>query len=137
MDRFWEILVGRIPCYGDIGELDAILARIIAYQTTPGDQTEWRRSVLLPMDYLGDGYPLSEWLGEDIRNDILSGIGWPSHRIYDDIWELYTPETKPCTEDNVVGVWSGEPFGLVVWFSHGSATSASDVIHSSRGRRSR
>lgn len=134
VDRYWEVLVGRIPYYGSMIDLDGILARIVAYQTTPSEQTEWRRNVLLPMDDLGDWYPLSDRLGEDIRDDILSTAGWPSHRIYDtNILGLDPPpETMPCTKDNVVDVWSGDPFGLVVWFTHGSATSATDVIDSYR-----
>jgi Peptidase family C25/Chlamydia polymorphic membrane protein (Chlamydia_PMP) repeat len=135
VDRYWEVLVGRIPYYGDIGDLDGILARLIAYQNTPAAQTEWRKNVLLPMDDLGGWeYPLSDRLGEDIRDDILSTIGWPSHRIYDTntLGLDPPPETMPCTEDNVVNVWSQTPFGLVVWFTHGSSTSATDVIDSYR-----
>jgi hypothetical protein len=134
VDRYWELLVGRIPYYGDIIELDGILTRIMAYQNTPVEQTEWRKNVLLPMDDLGDWYPLSDRLGEDIRDDILSIISWPSHRIYDSNTLALDPppETMPCTEDNVVDVWSQNPFGLMVWFTHGSATGAADVINSNR-----
>ena len=132
VDRYWEVLVGRIPCYGDTNELDSILNRIIAYQSTSVEETEWRKNVLLPMDDLGDWYPLSDRLGEDIRDDILSLIEWPSHRIYDSnsLGLDPPPETMPCTEDNVIGVWGQTPFGIVVWWAHGSATSAADVIDS-------
>ncbi len=135
VDRYWEVLVGRIPYYGNIGDLDSILSRIVIYQTTPAEQTEWRKNVLLPMDDLGGWeYPLADRLGEDIRDDILNTIGWPSHRIYDTniLGLVPPPETMPCEEDNVVDVWSGDPFGLVVWFTHGSSTSAADVINSYR-----
>jgi len=134
VDRNWEMIVGRIPYYGVTRELDSILQRIIDYQTKPGEQTTWRRNVLLPMADLGDWQPLSDWLGEDIKDDILMEAGWSYHRIYEDNhmgWDP-PPETMPCTKENVTDVWGNGSFGLVVWFTHGSATSALDVMDINR-----
>jgi predicted outer membrane repeat protein len=134
VDRNWEVIVGRVPYYGAINELDTILQRSVAYQTTPQTQAMWRKNVLLPMAYLGDWSPLSDFLGEYIKDDILADAGWSYHRIYEDnhMGWVPPPETMPCTEDLTVDVWKAGSFGLVVWFTHGSATSAADVIDSGR-----
>jgi hypothetical protein len=38
------------------------------------------------------------------------------------------PETTPCTITNVTQVWNNGAFGLVVWWTHGSASTASSVM---------
>ena len=131
VDRNWEVIVGRIPYYDVTSELDSILQRIIDYQSKPGEQTAWRKNVLLPMADMGDWHPLSDRLGEDIKDDILIEADWSYHRIYEDDSHGFDPppETMPCTEDIVTDVWKNGTFGVVVWFTHGSATSARDVIN--------
>jgi len=130
-DRFWEVIVGRIPNYGTISELDGILQKTIDYQAQPASATAWRRSALLPMkalDELTPGYPL----GEQLKNSILAPAGWSYHRVYDDAYNLVPPpETTPCTRPNVTNVWKAGAFGLVAWWTHGSSTSATDVMDTS------
>ena len=38
------------------------------------------------------------------------------------------PETTPCTVTNVTNAWNGSDFGAVFWWTHGSSTSAADVM---------
>ena len=129
VDRYAEVLVGRIPYYGDIGELDDILAKTIAYEDA-ADPT-WRRNVLLPMrpsDIDTPGYHL----GEAIKDDLLIVKDWPYHRVYDDDFGLTpAPETIPCTYTNVSDVWSTGTFGLVVWWSHGGISFADQIMDTS------
>ncbi len=130
IDRYAEVLVGRIPYYGIESDLDVILAKTIEYELEEPGSTDWRRNVLLPMKASDDwtaGYPL----GERIRGEILVPRSWPSHRVYDDDYGLpQPPETTPCTVTTVTDVWSANPFGLVVWWTHGSPTVAVDIMTS-------
>jgi hypothetical protein len=128
IDVHWEVLVGRIPFYGDFTDLDAILAKTIAYQSQDGPATDWRRSALLPMKPSDESTPGYQ-LGEQIKNDALISATWGYHRVYEETYGLTPPpETTPCTIDGVTDVWAGIPFGLVVWWTHGSAQSASGVM---------
>ncbi len=136
IDTFFEVTVGRIPYYGSTNDLDAILEKIINYES----QTEppaWRNNVLLPMEPITQSdfsYPL----GEAIKDDILIPNEWSYHRIYEEDYNLVPPpDTIPCNIDNVTDVWNGDAnnsdgmYGLVVWFTHGSATLALDVMDTS------
>jgi predicted outer membrane repeat protein len=131
VDLYWEVLVGRIPYYGSISELDAILARIVDYNTqTP--TAAWRRNVLLPMKPLDDS-TLGYQLGEEIAHELAAPEAWSYHRIYDDTYGLEPPpESWPCVTDTVVDVWGSGAFGLVVWCSHGNEWGSSGVIDVSR-----
>lgn len=131
VDRHWEVLVGRIPFYGSIGDLDDILSRIIDYQRKPGSQAAWRTNALLPM-VPSDGETPGYHLGERINNEILAPAGWSSHRIYEQDYGLVPPpETTPCNKTNVTNVWSNGSFGLAVWWTHGSTYSATNVMDTS------
>ena len=126
VDRYAEVFVGRIPYYGNIVQLGFILAKTIAYENET--DTSWRKNVLLPMrpsDELTPGFPL----GEAIKDDLLAVKNWPYHRIYDEHFYLNPPpETVPCNEANVRSVWSSNPFGLAVWWAHGSISYASGIM---------
>ncbi|HYH03119.1 MAG TPA: C25 family cysteine peptidase, partial [Bacillota bacterium] len=124
-----EVTVGRIPYYGNITDLDHILAKTITYSNTPSSQTGWRSRVLLPIepsDINTPGYQL----GEAIKDNILTPkTGWSWHRIYDDTYGLNpVPETIPCDIANVVTAWNANDFGLVCWWTHGSTISAADIM---------
>lgn len=135
VDRNWEVLVGRIPFYGSISDLDHILAKIRSYENTNQDAASWRNNVLLPMkpsDIRTPGYHL----GEAINNDAVLPRGWGFHRIYDEDYGLYPPpETTPTTVDNVANVWSTQPFGAAFWWTHGSITSASSIMNITAAQR--
>jgi hypothetical protein len=128
VDRNWEVLVGRIPYYGNVTDVDTVLQKTIDYEVQPSDQRAWRKNVLLPMKPSDDSTP-GYHLGEQIKSDTLIPNGWAYHRIYEQTYGLVPPpETTPCTNPNVRGVWSSGAFGLVVWWTHGSAISASSVL---------
>lgn len=137
VDRFYEVKVGRIPYYATISDLDTILQRIIDYEDDVNAAEEWRKNILIPSDPLSAGTP--GWrIGEQIKWSIAEAEGWSSHRIYDQDYDLDpAPETTPCTVANTRDVWNGTDansdgnFGLVTWFTHGSATAAVDVMDTS------
>jgi len=138
VDRQWQVMVGRIPCYkgenarfpyGDsVQDVDKILHQTIDYEerTQSGLSTDWRKNALLAMT-LGDG---ACRLGEAICNDILIPAGWSYHRIYQDDYVDANccgsldppPETTPCTPNDVCNTWRHGRFGLSVWWGHSGTT---------------
>jgi predicted outer membrane repeat protein len=133
VDRNWDVLVGRIPYYGNMDDLDHILAKIVAYENSDRADSAWRRNVLLPMkpsDSITPGYHL----GEAIRQRIVaSKRGWGYHRVYDPYTAadaaLFTPpETLNCTVDNVTAAWNAADYGAVFWWTHGFEEEAVDVM---------
>jgi len=128
VDTFYEVLVGRIPYYGFIEDLDAILQKTINYETQSGDAIEWRKNALLAIPNKSSVPEFSE----GIKDNFLVPMGWAYHRLYDEDYGLVPPpETVPCTIENVIDVWSNGAFGLVVWWTHGGTHGASDVIDTS------
>jgi hypothetical protein len=123
-----QVSVGRIPVYyHDYYSLDLILAKIIAYETDPGDLS-WRTSVLLPtfpLDAATPGYPL----GEAVKGNVTDPLGYKSFRIYNQDYAPSgpTPELWPCNPDNVVGEWLNH-YGMVTWFTHGNSSAAAGII---------
>ena len=138
--RVAEVAVGRIPYYGSISDLDHILAKIIAYESSPEVANSWRKNALLPMnpsDNVTPGYQL----GEKIKNDILIPHDWSYHRVYDQYNTYCEPgspgyvigipadtETIPCNVTNVTNAWNGSAFGAVFWWAHGSQVYAEDIM---------
>jgi len=134
VDRFFEVIVGRIPYYGSIGALDAILQKLIDYELDYGEDEQWRKNVLIPSNPLSLSWP-GYRIGEQLKYSILEPARWSSHRIYDEDYDLVPPpETTPCTYANVLDVWTGAAensdgqFGLVVWSAHGGPYGAEDII---------
>lgn len=121
-----ELYVGRIPYYDSISDLDAILAKIIAYETASTTNVNWRTKAILAMDH-NDLMHDTERLGDWIKLDALLPSGFGYHRLYDrDLG--FTPETIPCVSSNVLGVWATGQHGAIFWFSHGSETSTGGQI---------
>ncbi|MBN2214952.1 MAG: choice-of-anchor D domain-containing protein, partial [Bacteroidales bacterium] len=129
IDLAAEVLVGRIPYYGSIDDLDHILDKTILYEATQAT-ADWRQNILLPMkpsDASTPGYHL----GESIKYNFAEPNSWGSHRIYDETYGLIPPpETTPTSYTSVSDIWENNPFGLVVWWTHGSSTSASSIMTS-------
>jgi hypothetical protein len=143
-DQQADVIVGRIPVYdeeGDYSILDSILAKIIDYETDPGD-IGWRRSVLLPnKNTYGDGPTYKP--GEAIKHKIADPALFRSFRIY---WDNFaptgpTPDLWPTGPDSakskefdglVVNEWKNVPYGMMIAFSHGgpfdSVLGASDAL---------
>jgi hypothetical protein len=128
-DRNTEVIVGRIPYYGVIADLDSILTKLITYGNASITEATWRKRALLtmkPSDPTTPGYHL----GEAIKNQVLLNKGWKFYRIYDENYDLMPlPEMTPCTFANVKNAWLSVPTGAVFWWTHGGNTSASEVIN--------
>ena len=78
-DKYWEVVVGRIPYYGTMSIVDAILQKTINYENS--QKVLWRRNALLPMVPLDEVTP-SYQCGEQIRSRFLTPNGITSTRIY-------------------------------------------------------
>ena len=129
-ERNHEVVVGRIPCYGVMTDLDAILAKTIVYGNAPESAAAWRKKALLPMEP-SDGDTPGYHLGEEIKSAVLVPKGdWTYHRVYESTYGLSpSPETVPCSVNNVQTAWNGTDIGATFWWTHGSATSASDIMN--------
>ncbi|MBN2159377.1 MAG: PASTA domain-containing protein [Spirochaetes bacterium] len=143
IDGLYEVVVGRIPFYGDMTDLDGILTKTINYQTADYYDTIWRKRILLPM-VPSDAYTHGYQTGEAIKNDIITlKSGWSYYRIYNTInnfsglaiegvLNLQPPvETSPCNNNNVINVWRNYKPGVVAWWTHGAQQHAIDVIQKS------
>lgn len=129
VDRFPEVIVGRIPFYGSFSDLDSILQKTINYESGMS-RGGWVRNVLLsmkPSDSTTPGYQL----GEAIKSDVLEPASMNPVRIYDSSYDLMpAPEHMPCSYDNVRAAWQ-QHAGFHFWWTHGSETLAADVFSSS------
>ncbi len=126
-DKAAEIYVGRIPVYnGNCSPLDSILQKTIDYETAAGDLS-WRQNILLPMEPSDSSTP--GWqLGEGIRNNFATANGFAAERIYEQQYGIDPPpERTPCNQGSVLDEWQNG-YGMVTWWTHGSATSAADVF---------
>ncbi|MBN1517113.1 tandem-95 repeat protein [Candidatus Sumerlaeota bacterium] len=128
-DVYWEVVVGRIPYYGDADALDAVLQRAIDFENST--ITGWHKNVLLPMGRLDDSTPMYQ-LGEQIISDVLDPLSITSDRIYEQGFGMapeYTYSEAPAyiMDD----VWNTEAYGMVFWITHGSQTLAQYFIDTS------
>lgn len=129
VDRNFEVVVGRIPYYGSISDLDNILSKTTAYGNSGAE--DWRKKTLLPMKPSDDSTP-GYHLGEAIKNFQAADDTWDYHRVYEENYNLNpVPETIPCNIQNVTNVWSQTSFGTVFWWTHGWPQGASDIMDTS------
>ncbi|MEN6356869.1 MAG: C25 family peptidase propeptide domain-containing protein [Armatimonadota bacterium] len=130
IDLYPEVIVGRIPYYGTISDLDSILQKIIDYESGTYGGT-WVRNVLLsmkPSDSSTPGYNL----GEAIRNNIVLPEGLSTTRVYEQTYSLSpAPDYTPCSYANVLAAWQ-QHAGFHFWWTHGNETTAADIMYSSQ-----
>lgn len=124
-DKYWEVLVGRIPYYGSTTELDAILQKTINYETST--EVQWRWNTLLPMVPLDTNTP-SYHCGEQIRSQFLIPNNITSTRIYEDNYGLSPAPEYLLSGRYPATQWGSQPYGLVAWTTHGNQTLAAGVI---------
>jgi len=127
VDKYWEVLVGRIPYYGIIADTDAILQKTIDYENS--EDVDWRRNVMIAMVPLSEG-TFSYDLGEKIKDELLEPEAIASTRVYRDGYGFTPSPSYHCSRDYPATVWSRDEFGLVVWLTHGWSRGASSVITS-------
>ncbi len=126
IDAIPDVVVGRIPHYGDSKAVDYILTKTIAYEATPKTEAAWRENMLLVMD----GYYGSEGdaVGEAIKDD-LSGYGWDFYRMYSTLNN--DPDEFSITEEGVTAAWTSGTYGVVTWLTHGKETAAQHIMNNS------
>jgi hypothetical protein len=113
-----ELYVGRIPVYAaGYTTLDNILQKIMDYANEANPES-WRKSTLLPMSFSNatyDGAPLAE----QMMDDYVTAAGFSS-------WTQYQQGNGACGLDSIYPSdrWAANDYGLVLWWAHGSATSA-------------
>ena len=125
-DKYWEVIVGRIPSYGTMSILDAILQKTINYENS--QTVLWRRNGLLPMVPLDENTPAYQ-CGEQIRNHFYIPNGLTSSRIYRENYGLNPPPEYLLSSRYPATEWGSKPYGFVTWLTHGNQTSASEVIN--------
>jgi hypothetical protein len=126
VEKYFEVYTGRIPYYGNIGDTDAILQKIMDYENEA--DVDWRRNVILPMVPLDDKTP-SYQLGEQIKHNLLEPEAISSDRIYDKTYGVIPPPEYLRSEAYPATVWSQGQYGLNVWMTHGWSGGASGVIN--------
>ncbi|MBW1780617.1 MAG: hypothetical protein JRL30_07740 [Deltaproteobacteria bacterium] len=122
-----EVYVGRIPVYSGVTDLDSVLAKTITYGGA--SSVSWRQSALLPMSF-SDALTDGAYLSEAMKTNYLTPNSYSSYTLYmqgsvcaaanssfSSNAELVTGATKTR--------WSNNTYGMVCWWGHGSATSAS------------
>ncbi|NLD93175.1 MAG: hypothetical protein GX639_10965, partial [Fibrobacter sp.] len=136
-DQEADVVVGRIPYYGNSTNLDKILTKSIRYENEVS--CEWRKQILLPME------PSSAsqggfYLGEQVKTDFCVPNQWSYYRLYDEyngyakqvVPEVASmnplPERLSCEEKDVLNTWQKDYYGAVLWWTHGSYTGAADVF---------
>ena len=130
VDRWPEVIVGRIPFYGSFAELDSILQKTINYESG-ALRGPWLRNVLLSMKP-SDGSTPGYQLGEAIKDAAAVPAGMNSTRVYESSYGLTPPpEYTPCTYSNALTAWQ-QHAGFHFWWTHGNETLASDVISTDR-----
>ena len=128
VDFFPEVFVGRIPFYGSYSDLDAILQKTIDY----GQATDiaWRDNILLPMSFSEAGYDGAA-LAEQMWDDYLNAGGYSRWRQYQQGNGACSVNSSYVSEEELRGGtlvrdrWAVNHYGIVCWWGHGSATSAS------------
>lgn len=148
IDRTPEVYVGRIPFYGSLADLDAVLAKTVAYGATTGP-IGWRNSLLVaaaisnhgPQDNNGDGivqlptdYPIyyrtfgADW-GEHLKTLAVNN-GYTAYTLYEKTGVYsdgsaypITASNAALTTSNLVTEWANG-YGFAVWWGHGNSTGA-------------
>ena len=129
VDFSMEVWVGRIPVYSaDYTTLNNILQKIMDYENSK--DISWRKSALLPMGFQSSGYDGAP-LAEQVMDDYLNAKSYSSWRQYQQGNGLCGPDSIYSGEEELLGGtvvrgrWASNDYGIVFWWAHGSATSAS------------
>ena len=138
-DKTCEVHYGRIPVYNDdIGDLDAILEKTIAFESAGAGDITWRKNALL----LGPGYNSGDnraCVPLNAAHDafIATTPGWTSYRMYGDRWGSPSGDydedigSGSSAISAIVEKWKEGPFGVIDWATHGAPTLAEDILRSS------
>jgi hypothetical protein len=138
-----EIPVGRIPVYGtaDFTRLNDFLQKTKDYKRATN--VEWRRFALIPIVPCFAVSRKDFDLGDLRVKAKLDPSGWECRRLYepysftDELKDIHPAvanaeplvEVPHCNYGVVVNNWNTYTPGLVVWHTHGSATTAAGILH--------
>jgi hypothetical protein len=128
VDFMPEVYVGRIPFYGTYADLDSILQKTMDYANATN--IGWRSSILLPMSFSQSGYDGAP-MAQQMWDDYLSGAGYSRWRQYQQGNGACGPDSIYPSDQELRGGtvvrdrWAANDYGIVCWWGHGSATSAS------------
>lgn len=126
-DKYWEVIVGRIPYYGSIFDIDGILRKTINYEKS--SLTQWRKNVMLPMVPLDDDTPAYQ-CGEQIKSDHLDPLEIASARIYESNYGLNPPPEYLLANRYPAYEWADNKYGVVAWLTHGNQEFAGEIMTS-------
>ena len=144
VDFYPEVIVGRIPFYGedengdgnpDYNILDGILTKTINYENAYNDEEAWRQRVLFSAPYLGGTYSNYK-IGEVIKDNLAPPPFWEWYRIHEEDFPDVEPDAEVntgCTSEAFINGWNDpddpeDGRGVVMWNTHGSPFSAGFVI---------
>lgn len=120
LDQFAEVHVGRIPYYGNIGETEKLLQKLIRYETEKAANVAWRNNVYLPLN------AFEAMDGSQLGRALLSKVFTPAGS---NITSLYD---RNCSIDAVIQKWNSGNYGIVTWQGHGLDDYTEGVMYSHR-----
>jgi len=122
-----EVYVGRIPVYSGVADLDSVLTKTISY----GGATSitWRKNALLPMSF-SDASTDGAYLSEAMITNYLTPNSYSNYTLYMQGSVCAAANSSFSSNEELVSGatetrWSNNTYGMVWWWGHGSATSAS------------
>ncbi len=122
-----EMVIGRVPCYGNLTDYDHILSKLIGYQTATTVPAKMGRVMYAckPLDAVTPGYQL----GEYIRTDACLALrGRECWRMYDGDYGLVPPPDAYPTDTLVlIDEWN-QGAGFLFWTTHGGPDGAAYII---------
>lgn len=120
LDQYAEVYVGRIPYYGNISETEALLRKMIKYETEKRADIGWRNNVYLPLNAF-EAFDGSQ-LGRAMMSKVFTPAGSNVTPLYD----------RSCNIDAVIQKWNAGDYGIVTWQGHGLDDYTEGVMYSHR-----
>jgi hypothetical protein len=146
VDLWPELTVGRVPVYfGDVGELDRTLERLMAYMNADPAAIEYRRRILFAKSFVffkGEiFFPQTPPIGESVDTAVTSewfirnylpaerGVGYT--RLYERTGHVTSqfPSEGALTEESFINEWKNG-YGMVWWGGHGAPTAVARTVWS-------
>jgi hypothetical protein len=123
-----EVYVGRIPVYSGVANLDSVLTKTMSYGNADSGAIAWRESALLPMSY-SDAVTDGAYLAEYMKSNYLNPLGYSYWTLYQQGSVCAAANSIFSSEEELVdgatlSRWMSNPYGMVWWWGHGSATEA-------------
>ena len=136
-----SIIVGRIPYYGDLDELDGILDTAIKYMNANENEISYRKKALLPMSFIWfEGYvnvgvemdenrdtaDTAEWMIDNVFKE-HSDVSYT--RLYEEDGHMPSihDHELPLSGENIISEWE-TGYGMVYWGGHGQYNSVVKTV---------